>query len=56
MAPAGTPAELVERLNRDFLAVVVRDDVKAELAKVGLVVKTGTAAQLGASVNSDLAR
>ncbi|MEP7084133.1 MAG: tripartite tricarboxylate transporter substrate binding protein [Betaproteobacteria bacterium] len=56
MAPVGMPAALVDRLHRDFLAVVERDDVKAELAKVGLVVKPGSAAQLGASVRSDLLR
>ena len=56
MAPAGTPAALVDKLSRDFLAVVEQDDVKAELAKTGLVVKPGSGAQLGASVKSDLVR
>ena len=56
MVPKGTPAALIEQLNRDFKAVVERDDVKAELAKVGLVVKTSTPAQLGAMVNADLVR
>ncbi len=57
LAPAGTPPELVARLNADFLAVMNTEDVKAELAKLGLSVKTAeTPAQLGAHLKSDLAR
>ena len=56
MAPARTPPELVERLNRDFLAVMAMDDVKGDLAKVGLTVKTSSPEQLGALVQRDLVR
>ena len=56
MAPARTPPELVARLNRDVLAVVGMDEVKPELAKLGLAVRTGSPEQLGALVKSDLAR
>ena len=56
MAPARTPPELVARLNRDFLAVMAMDDVKADLAKLGLSVKTSLPEQLGALVKTDLAR
>ncbi len=56
LAPARTPAALVERLNRDFSAVLNADDVKAELAKLGLSVRTGSPTQLGDAVKADLAR
>ena len=57
LAPASTPPELVARLNSDFAAVTNADDVKAELAKLGLIVRTGeTSAQLGARIKVDLAR
>jgi tripartite-type tricarboxylate transporter receptor subunit TctC len=56
LTPARASAELVNRLNRDFIEVVNSDDVKAALAKQGIVVRTSTPAQLGALVKSDLAR
>ncbi len=56
MAPARTPPELVSRLNRDFIAVMSPDAVKADLAKLGLSVKTGSPEQMGGLVKTDLAR
>lgn len=56
LAPARTPTDLVQRLNRDFAEAINRADVQAELAKQGLRVSTGTPAQMGALVSSDLAR
>lgn len=56
LAPARTPGDLVQRLNRDFVEAINRADVQAELAKQGLRVSTGTPAQMGALVSSDLAR
>lgn len=56
MAPARTPPELVARLNRDFVAVLNMPDVKADLAKLGLTIKTSSPEQLGTLVKSDLAR
>ena len=56
LAPAHTPPDLVARLNRDFIAVMNDEDVKAQLAEMGLAVKTGSPAQLGALIKSDLAR
>ena len=55
-APARTSPELVARLNGDISAVINAGDVKAELLKLGLSVRTGTPAQLGAAVKSDLVR
>ena len=56
LAPARTPPEVVARINRDFIAVMNDTDVKAQLAEVGLMVKTASPAQLGALIKSDLAR
>ncbi|MES2582915.1 MAG: tripartite tricarboxylate transporter substrate binding protein [Pseudomonadota bacterium] len=56
LAPAKTPVDLVERLNRDFVEVITRPDVKAELNKQGLRVSTGTPAQLLTLIVSDVAR
>jgi tripartite-type tricarboxylate transporter receptor subunit TctC len=56
LAPARTPPDIVARINRDFIAVMNDADVKAQLAEMGLAVQTGSPAQLGALIKSDLAR
>ena len=57
LAPSGTPPGIVDRLNTDFTEVMNTEDVKAELAKLGLTVRTNeTPAQLGARIKADLAR
>ena len=56
LAPARTPPDVVARLNRDFIAVMNDEDVKAQLAKLGLSVKTNSPAELGAMVKADLPR
>ena len=56
-APAGLSPELTARLNSDLAAVLNTDDVKAELAKLGLAVLTDeTPVQLSAHIKADLAR
>jgi tripartite-type tricarboxylate transporter receptor subunit TctC len=56
LAPARTPPALVQRLNRDFAAVLASDEVKAEAARQGLLLKPGTPAQLGSLIKADLLR
>lgn len=56
LAPARTPADVVARINKDFIEVLNMDDVKAALAKQGLTIRTSTPAQLGALIKSDMAR
>ncbi len=56
LAPAKTPADLVARLNRDFIAVLNMEDVKSALAKQGLTTRSSTPAQLEALIKSDIAR
>lgn len=46
-APAGTPAEAVERINRDVNAVLRLVDVQERLTNVGMVLQPGTPADLG---------
>ncbi len=56
LAPARTAPELVARLNQDFAEVMNTEEVKAELARQGLLVRTSTPEQLGALIRSDIAR
>ncbi|WP_372657488.1 Bug family tripartite tricarboxylate transporter substrate binding protein [Hydrogenophaga sp.] len=56
LAPAGTPSDIVARLNRDFVEVMNSAELKAELAQQGLTVKTSTPEQLSNTIKSDLAR
>ena len=56
LVPARTAPALVARLNADFSAVMNAVDTKAELAKLGLTVGTGTPAQFGALIQGDLVR
>ena len=56
MAPAKTPADVVARLNKDFIEVINQEDIKSALAKQGLSIKTSTPAQLGTLIKSDIAR
>ena len=44
------------RLNAHFVAVMSGDDVKKELAQLGLTVRTSMAAQFAALIKSDLVR
>ncbi len=56
LAPARTPPQLVAQLNKDFIDVMGQPDVVSALGKQGITIHTGTPAQLGALVKSDLAR
>ena len=46
-APTGTPANVVERINRDINTIVVVPDLVARFAELGVYPKTGTPKQLG---------
>ncbi len=56
LAPARTPPALVARLNADFVAVMNTDEVRSELSRQGLQVRTGTPQQLQSLMQGDLAR
>ena len=49
-APAGTPKEIIARLNRETIAVLEQPDLKARLAALGIEVSGGTPDALRAEV------
>ena len=55
MAPAGTPAPIIARLNAQTHKVLDTPEVKARLAAQGLEVAPGTPEQLGAHIKSEIA-
>ena len=56
LAPAGTPAPLVGRLNAELVKVLARDDVKSTLGAQGLNVASSTPEQFAAHIKSEIAR
>jgi tripartite-type tricarboxylate transporter receptor subunit TctC len=53
-APAGTPAPIVQRLNREFVAALQSDDVKRTLQPQGSIIIPGTPEELAARVARDI--
>jgi len=53
-APAGTPREIVGRLNHDIVAILKTDDMKAKLARIGAQPAPTTPEQFGALVQREL--
>ena len=56
VAPAGTPAETIARLNADTVRGMTQADVRERLAGQGLFVKTGSPAELAALMQSELVK
>ena len=56
LAPAGTPATVVSKLQNDFAAVLKADDVRKSLLDMGFGVIGGTAAELGETIRNDIVR
>jgi tripartite-type tricarboxylate transporter receptor subunit TctC len=56
LAPAGTPAPIIARLNAETAKVLAREDVKTTLAAQGLEVKPGSPEQFAAYIKSEIAR
>ena len=54
MAPAGTPKEIVERLNAEIARIVAKPLVKEVWARQGAVPMTMTPAEFGAFIKSDI--
>lgn len=52
-APAGTPAEIINRINADVNAVLKDPAVRESFAKQGLVIGGGTAAEFKAFIDSE---
>ena len=47
LAPKGTPAPIVERLQRDVVAVLGEDDVKRYMASAGIEIVGSSSADFG---------
>ena len=47
LAPKGTPPAIVERLNRDVVAVLGEDEVKRYMASAGIEMVGSTSADFG---------
>jgi tripartite-type tricarboxylate transporter receptor subunit TctC len=56
LAPAGTPAPIIEKLAADVKAVVADPDVREKLVAQGAVPQSSTPAQLQALIDADRAR
>lgn len=56
LAPAGTPAPVVERISREVAAVVALPDMKAQMAAGGYEPVASTPAELGAHIDAEIAR
>jgi tripartite-type tricarboxylate transporter receptor subunit TctC len=56
LAPAATPAVIVNRLHADFVAVLKSDDVRRTLLDMGLGPIGGTPTELAGVIRDDLAR
>jgi tripartite-type tricarboxylate transporter receptor subunit TctC len=54
MAPAGTPAAIVERLHRDTAKIMALPDVKKKLNDIGADVIGGTPAELAAVIQREI--
>ncbi|HMM72897.1 MAG TPA: tripartite tricarboxylate transporter substrate binding protein [Rhodocyclaceae bacterium] len=56
LAPAGTPKEIVQRLNAEINKILQMPDVREKLAAAALEPGGGTPEQFGAVIKADLAR
>jgi len=56
LAPAGTPAAIITRVNSETVKVLLRPDVKAALAAQGLEVISGAPDQFATHIKSEIAR
>lgn len=56
LAPAGTPREIVARLNSEIVKVLNSSDVKERFARQGVEVRTSTPEQFGEFVRAEVGR
>ena len=56
LAPAGTPRDIVARLNAEIVKVLNSPDIKDRFAKQGVEVRTSTPEQFGEFVRSEVGR
>ncbi|HMN78798.1 MAG TPA: tripartite tricarboxylate transporter substrate binding protein [Burkholderiaceae bacterium] len=53
LAPAGTPAALVERISQDVIQALADPETKARLDDMGILLRPGTAAQFSQTVRNE---
>jgi len=56
VAPAGTPREAIERLNREITLVLQREHIQEKLKASTVEARTSTPEQFGAYMQSEIAR
>jgi tripartite-type tricarboxylate transporter receptor subunit TctC len=56
LAPAGTPAPIVARLNAETNKVLARTDIRDALSALGLETNPGTPEQFAAHIKSEIAK
>lgn len=56
LAPAGTPKEVVVKLNTEINAILKQPEVRAKLEAAGIEIQGGTPQQYAALIKSDLAK
>lgn len=56
LAPAGTPPEIVERLNRELVRIIAMPDVREKLIAIGMEPSPDTPAELDAEIRTEVAR
>jgi tripartite-type tricarboxylate transporter receptor subunit TctC len=56
VAPAGTPAPIVMRLNQELVAVLGTPQIEAALAQQGLTIEPGTPDELAARIRADVTK
>ena len=56
LAPAGTPADIVQRLNAEINRALQSDDTQASLARIGVDVRGGSAADFDALLKDERAK
>lgn len=56
LAPAGTPKEIVRKINRDTLAILENPEFKKQVEAMGYGVSSGSPEQFTASLNDELKR
>ena len=55
-APAGTPEPVIQRLNKEMLAVLAMPDLRERFASLGMEPLGSTPAEFGAFVRSEIKR
>jgi tripartite-type tricarboxylate transporter receptor subunit TctC len=56
LAPAGTPADIVNKLNEEIIRVLNLSDVRKRLMDQGLIIVTSTPAEYHAYIKTEMAR